>query len=77
MPTRAAQVAFGFTDGTWKEVEVEVPEEEERILEEDEVEKQALQIARQIEFSGKIVSFRAVLHISFPEGGYCNEDWPY
>ncbi|MBD3260691.1 MAG: hypothetical protein GF334_03295 [Candidatus Altiarchaeales archaeon] len=77
MPVRKVQVAFGFTDGTWREVEIEVPEEEERVLDEDEVREEALLLARQMEFDGKMISFRSVLHISSPEGGYCEESWPY
>lgn len=75
MYEREVEFAVGLNDGTWHKMCVTVPEDESRVLEDDEVEAKALEVIERIG-SKEEVAFRAVLYISPPAGGYA-EDWDH
>lgn len=69
---RHVEFAVGFSDGTWREVDVVIEEEEDRVLDEDEVVMAAKVLLEKIDFD-QPVTFYHTLYISPPEGGYADD----
>lgn len=65
---REVEVAVGFTDHTWRELWVEVPEDDNHVLDDEEAsekaEEVALEIAAQADWD---VAFTSVLYLKPPE----------
>ena len=67
---RRVEFAFGFEDGTWRRVTINVPEREDRVLDEAELIDKAKEIATSVGFEGREIAFQHVLFVEDPVGGY-------
>jgi hypothetical protein len=72
---RSVEFAVGFVGGQWQEVMITVPEDEDRVLDDGEVEDAARKVIEKIEFA-EPVAFYHLLYIGDPEGGF-GEDWDH
>jgi hypothetical protein len=72
---RRIEFAIGFTDGTWSEASILVPEPYDNAMTEDEVRERAEEMMEKFEFSDKEIAFRTILFIEDPEGGYDDDRW--
>lgn len=66
--SREVTFAVGFTDHTWVEVTIEVPQSEDRWLDDDEVIEHAKRVLEQVGFEPKAVSFYHMIFISPLDG---------
>jgi len=62
MQERSVEVAVGFADHTWRDIWVKVPKDPSHVLEDDEVEEKAIELAKLV-FSSVEVSFFSVIYI--------------
>lgn len=62
MQERSVEVAVGFSDHTWRDIWVKVPEDSNNVLEDDKMEEEAIQLAKLV-FSSVEVSFFSVIYI--------------
>lgn len=63
---RIVEFAVGFSDNTWKELEIRVTEDPAYALEDQEVIDEATKVIEKVEFPQEI-SFYHVLYVSEPE----------
>ena len=70
MHERKVVFAVGFRGGTWREITVNVPEQDDYVLDRGEAISRAHDIAVELDVGGEDIIFRHVLRVEDPPEDY-------